>query len=56
LTLVIYLNFSASNIVLVSRGRLESTREDTFIYHYNALPRNIPEATGQFHETKNQLG
>ena len=49
---VTYLNFTASNVVLVSRGRLERIREDTFIYHYNALTRNIPEANGQFHEKK----
>lgn len=49
---VTYLNFTASNIMLFSRGRLERTCEDTFIYHYNALPRNIPEATGKFHGKK----
>jgi hypothetical protein len=28
------------------------TCEDTFIYHFNALPRDIPEASGQSHENK----
>jgi len=49
---VTYLNFTASNIMLVSTGRLERTCEDTFIYHYTALLRNIPETIGQFHEKK----
>ena len=52
---VTYLNFTASKFVLVSRGGLERINEDTFIYHYNALTRNIPEATGQFHGVGGRL-
>jgi hypothetical protein len=48
---VTYLHFTASNITLVSRGRLERTCEDTVIYH-NALSGIFVKSLGSFTKKK----